>query len=144
MNKILMITSCVLLFSSVALAEETTTETCANGAGFVLKGAVTGHAYCVSNNIMNWWNAVAWCDGLKRELASRADCACSDTTGNCADRRCPEFWWPTASPLGNAHLKDPHDSERSWYVMYEREKSLNDYYTRNTIVGNHHARALCK
>lgn len=144
MNKILMITGGILLFSSVALAEEATTETCANGAGFILKGAVTGHAYCLSNNIMNWWNAVAWCDGLKMELASRADCACSDTTGNCADGRCPEFCWPTASILGNAHLKDPVDSERSWYVMYEYEKGLNSYYKRGEINGTWHAHALCK
>jgi len=91
MNKILMISCVVLMMSSVAMADETATETCANGAGTVVIGSVTGHKYCVSKQQMNWWNAHAWCDGQNRRLVDKSDCACSDITADCSGDKCPEF-----------------------------------------------------
>ena len=81
------------MVSTVAFAEETT-ETCANGAGTVITGAITGHKYCKSNNAMNWWNAVAWCDALGRQLFPLNNCECDNTTANCnlnGTRVCPEL-----------------------------------------------------
>ncbi len=106
MNKILMISCGVLMMSSVAMADETATETCANGAGTVVIGAVTEHKYCMSKPQMNWWNAHAWCDALGLRMFDMNDCACSDTIDNCTGRNCPELvgkgdkviW--TATPIG--------------------------------------------
>lgn len=91
MKQILMITCGMLLMSSVVLADDITTETCANGAGTVISGAVTGHKYCMSNNPMNWWNAISWCDAQGRRLFMRNDCACSDAVANCSGSKCAEL-----------------------------------------------------
>lgn len=109
MRQILMLTCGILFISSVGFAEDTTTETCANGAGTVIEGKVTGHKYCKSNNYMNWWNAHTWCDALGRRLFSLDDCGCSDTVANCPKNTCAElagisqesFWW-AVNPV-NAH-----------------------------------------
>lgn len=78
----------VLMMSSVVFAEDTV-ETCANGAGVVITGAVTGYKYCKSNQQMNWWNAYAWCDAIGKRLFDLNDCGCSGTT-NC-NGKCPEL-----------------------------------------------------
>ncbi len=72
----------ILLTSGIAYADDTTTETCADGAGTVIKGVISGHKYCLSNNNMNWWNAHTWCDGIKMKLFSLEDCQCTALT-NC-------------------------------------------------------------
>ncbi|MBR6674735.1 MAG: hypothetical protein IKL32_02300 [Alphaproteobacteria bacterium] len=71
----------ILLTSGIAYAEDTTTETCANGGGTVIEGAVADtngnkHKYCLSkiNMNMNWWNAYSWCDGQGRRLFNLTDC----------------------------------------------------------------------
>lgn len=84
MKQFLMLACLSMMISKVTIAEETT-ETCANGAGTVITGAVTGHKYCKSNNTMNWWNAVAWCDGLEKKLFNLSDCECSNVTANCSE-----------------------------------------------------------
>ena len=89
MRNFLILTCSVIMISSVTFADDTV-ETCANGAGTVVIGAVSGHKYCNSKNGMNWWNAVTWCDGLGRRLFDLSDCACSDTTANCVNK-CPEL-----------------------------------------------------
>ena len=108
MKKIFTISCSILIMSSVALADENATETCAAGAGTVVVGA-SGHLYCKSKNKMNWWNAVAWCDGQGRRLFGLDDCGCSDTTANCAESNCPELkldinsgWLWTATPGGSS------------------------------------------
>ena len=100
-----------LMVSMSALADDTTTETCADGAGTVIEGAVADangnkHKYCMSNNIMNWWNAVSWCDAQGRRLFSMDDCAFSSTSGTSG---CPELkgiggnqWIWTATPNGSS------------------------------------------
>ena len=95
-----------LMVPTITLAEDTTiTETCADGAGVVIAGAVSEHKYCMSNKTMNWWNAVSWCDGLNKKLFNLNDCSCSGTI-NCTGK-CPElalgtggvYFW-TANPKG--------------------------------------------
>ena len=100
----------ILLTSTVATAEDTTVETCANGDGTVIVGVITGHKYCRSNMKMNWWNAYAWCDGLKRRMFSMDDCQ----SFNATEFVCNELkdsggsgWCWTANPSG---------SSKSYYV----------------------------
>ena len=91
MRNFLILAFGILVVSSIAIAEETTIpETCANGAGTVVVGAVTGHKYCKSNTQMNWWNAISWCDALNRRTFDISDCACSNTTADCL-HNCPEM-----------------------------------------------------
>ena len=108
MKQLILLTA-ILLTSTVTLAEDTTTtETCANGAGTVITGAVSGRKYCKSNSgDMNWWNAYAWCDAMGRKLFDRANCACGNTTADCAGSMCPELkgvssgdWVWSATPNG--------------------------------------------
>ena len=101
------------MISTVTLAEDTTTtETCANGAGIVIEGAVADangnkHKYCRSNQQMNWWNAVSWCDALGRRLFSLDDCAFSVTsTTTCNDLKgvvVGEVWIWTSTPSGDSN-----------------------------------------
>ena len=109
-----MVTCGILMVSSVVMAEEETTETCANGAGVVITGAVTGYKYCRSNNPMNWWNAVSWCDALKRPSFDLDDCGC-DWSTNC-QRKCPELakvadyqylWMITPASDSTAYFVNP-------------------------------------
>ena len=88
MRNILILTCGILVISFGVLAEETT---CANGAGTIVEGVVTGHKYCKSNITMDWWNAMTWCDGIGRQLFGLDDCRCSATTTVCSDKKCPEL-----------------------------------------------------
>ena len=91
MRKKLIFVGCILIMPCVVYAEDTTTtQTCANGAGLVLPSTISGHEYCMSNNTMNWWNAVAWCDALGRRLFSMDDCGC-DWSKDCTNG-CPEVF----------------------------------------------------
>ena len=111
MKQLILLTA-IFLTSTVTLAEDTTTtETCANGAGIVIEGAVADangnkHKYCKSKNTMNWWNAVSWCDAQGRRLFNLDDCGCSWEL-NCQNK-CPELllnvdqWIWTATPNGSS------------------------------------------
>lgn len=90
MQKILILCG-VLMMSSVVIAQDTTTETCADGAGVIVVGDVSGHKYCKSKMVLNWWNAYAWCDAIGMQMVDALDCYCSDTTTDCANKQCPEF-----------------------------------------------------
>ena len=87
MHKFLLLTCLICFMSMVALADETV-ETCAGGGGTIVIGAVTKYKYCKSNNSMNWWNAVSWCDAQKKELFTLDDCARNVTTSYW---HCPEL-----------------------------------------------------
>ena len=90
MRKILILCG-VLMMSSVVIAQDTTAETCADGAGVIVVGDVTGHKYCRSKQFLNWWNAYAWCDALGMKMIDVSDCLCSGGTMDCANNQCPEF-----------------------------------------------------
>ena len=83
MQKVLLLSAIILLSQPVFADDTTTTETCANGAGRVITGVVSGHKYCRSNNTMDWWNAHTWCDGLGSRLFSMNDCEHSSTNTLC-------------------------------------------------------------
>ena len=87
MKKIIL-TYVILLVTTGVLADDviSSTETCANGAGTVITGAVSEHKYCMSNQTMNWWNAYTWCDGQGRRMLNlETDCQQSGTAGGCPD-----------------------------------------------------------
>lgn len=90
MNKSLMLIGCILITSSVAMAEDTITETCANGAGTIVKGVMRGE-YCLSKNFMNWFNAASWCDGMGLKLIEDLydDCGCDKL--KCTSTSCPNL-----------------------------------------------------
>ena len=135
MRKFLMLMCGVVMMSSAVFADDTTTpETCANGAGTVVIGAVTGHKYCMSNNNMNWWNAMAWCDAQGRRLVSLNNCGCSSTVS--CNNICPEFkisdnniWIWTSTPVNTTS-----------YGVSLVHAGLHDYDPRN----KEHRRAICK
>ena len=94
--KNLFLIGAVLFTTLVAVADDTTTETCANGAGTVIEGAVADangnkHKYCMSNKTMNFWNAYAWCDALGRRLFQLSDCRCDNMVADCAKNMCLEL-----------------------------------------------------
>ena len=94
-----------LMISTITLADDTI-KTCANGAGIVITGN-NGTDYCMSNNNMNWWTALAWCQTIgKTAIRYPEDCSCVGE--NCLKVQCPNFanmqkaWriW-TATPCGD-------------------------------------------
>lgn len=106
MKKILLLCS-LLMISPTLMAEDTTVETCANGAGTIVTGVITGTKYCRSNSDMSWWNANAWCDAQgKRLIDLNIDCGC-DWSKNCTGK-CPEFittgWVRTPGSASTAYL----------------------------------------
>ena len=109
----------VLMMSSVVFAEDTV-ETCANGAGTIVTGAVTGYKYCRSNsNDMNWWNAVSWCDSIHMEPFDLNDCHWEQVTSL---SNCPEatgisdgmFWTATLTQDNKRHVIEAY----SGYIKY--------------------------
>ena len=114
MNKLLILMCGVLIMSTVALADDTTT-TCANGAGTVITGAVTGHKYCKANRGMDYWNAYAWCDGQGRRLFDLSDCACSDTVSDCSGKKCPELNGVAATNV-YVRTSTPSSSTHAYHV----------------------------
>jgi len=136
MRQILMLMCGMVMLSSVAFAEDTT-ETCADGAGVVVTGAVSGHKYCRSKQSMNWWNAYAWCDALGRRLADRSDCACGNTISDCANNQCPEL-----SGVGNfwAWTGTPSKTGESYYV-YPPENGA--FHSLHNGWGGNGPSALC-
>ena len=86
MRKILILTCGILMMSSVAMGNETS---CAGGSGTLVTGK-SGYKYCKSNQKMNWWNAIAWCDALEKRLIDLdKDCGC-DVGVDCI-MKCPEL-----------------------------------------------------
>lgn len=89
-----------ICFMSGMVQAQITDTPCANGAGVIVKGSVSGKTYCKSNAWgMTWWNAYAWCDALGMDMFGLEDCACSDTVADCAGtsaggnavgKKCPE------------------------------------------------------
>ena len=112
MKKILLLCS-LLMISPTLMAEDTTTETCANGAGTIIAGAVTGTKYCMSNTNMNWWNAVSWCDALGKELLDlNTDCGCPNTQS--CSLACPEVNWQ--KEMGLIWLKNVKSESTAYAV----------------------------
>ncbi len=135
MNKILMISCGVLMMSSVAMADETATETCANGAGTVITG-ISGNKYCRSNQRMSWLNAHAWCDGLKKRLFDLSDCKCSDMTANCAGSICAELRLGIALQIWTAR---PSKTGTAYHVVLDR----GNIYTGDRTHTNSYSYAVC-
>ena len=140
MNKILilMLMGCILMMFSVVRADDTVVQTCANGAGTIVKGVVSGRQYCKSNQKMNWWNAISWCDAQRKSLFSLSDCQC-DGAKNC-NKRCPELlmgndenpWIWTSNASGESY---------AYFVFFSTGEIFNDSFRRESAY-NHYA--LCK
>ena len=129
----------ILLTSTVVLAEDTTTEICANGAGIVITGAVSGHKYCLSktNVNMSWWNAWAWCDGQGRRLFHLNDCEYEVTN---ATTTCPEL--KSVLPINyTVWTASPKDTTKS-YCLYSTGASIQSGERAN-ISNGYNELALC-
>ena len=128
-------TICItFIVSTTTLANDTTPETCANEAGTVIIGAVTGQKYCMSNKSMNWWNAYAWCDGIGSTLFSMNDCKFSGTnTSICANLKNTgnDVWIWTSTPNGSTNA----------YGINLSSGNFGNFAVRNHPHGGY--RALC-
>ena len=142
MRKILLFVCGIMMISSVAIAEETTV--CANGAGTIVVGAISGREYCMSKESLNWWNSQAWCDAIGRTLFSLDDCECS--TGTDCVERCPELNAVTTS-REFAWTKTPVDESNAYLILLN--VTGKNFYTkaRNIAYDSgpmHRQHALCK
>ena len=128
----------VLMMSSVVFAEDTV-ETCANGAGFVVVGMVTGHKYCSSYKEMNWWNAWAWCDAMGMRMFDLNDCACGNTTADCANM-CPEMKEASNVSQWNWTTRSKNASQ-AYGINPSHGKIYHSWNRDNSAYGSFHA--LC-
>ena len=94
-----------------------------------------GTTFCMSNVIMNWWSAAAWCKANGLQLATMYE-MCPSWDGNTGDSKCPELkgkgsayaWSATAS-----------GSEYAFYVDLSSGK-VDNYRSRDYYRGS----ALCR
>ena len=86
MKKIL----CALLIcvSLTIFAKPSVAGTCEGGSEF--QGVLNGHTYCVSEAVMTWWAAFAWCKKQDRKLASMNQ-LCPGWAGATGDGVCPNM-----------------------------------------------------
>ena len=141
MRKILILCG-VLMMSSSVFAQETPAETCADGAGVVIIGDITGHKYCRSKQFLNWWNAYAWCDALGMKMIDASDCLCSGGTMDCTKKECPEF---TSTSNLNTTFWTTLTNEQAgeMYTVQYGELWPTSYGNNVRNVGNR-GYALCK
>ena len=139
MIKISTLACAILMVSSIALADDTTTETCANGAGTIVIGAVSGHRYCRSTNTMEWWNAYAWCDSMKTRLFDLSDCACGTTTADYVNK-CPEMTKVDTTTW--SWTKVPFGADNAYVVNLKTGETRGNYYQRKG-AWDFSSRALC-
>ena len=131
---------CMMFLSTIVQAD----ETCANGAGTIVVGAISGREYCMSNESLNWWNSQAWCDAIGRTLFSLDDCECS-TGINCTDR-CPELNSVTTT-RDFAWTKTPVDEANAYLILLN--VTGTNFYTKARKIAYdsgpmHRQHALCK
>ncbi|MBR6675574.1 MAG: hypothetical protein IKL32_06640 [Alphaproteobacteria bacterium] len=139
MKKTFILICALFMLSSVAFAE----ETCANGAGKIVIGDINQKKYCLSNKTMNFWNAYAWCDAQETNLVDLTDCACSDTTADCAENKCPNFG---SAPYGYREVwtSAPHDTNKMKRIVmatYLPNGSVGQWNKDSSGAGMY---ALCK
>lgn len=132
MKNFLTVTCIILTLSLQTFADDTTSEPCANGAGTVFIGKVTGHKYCLSNNSMNWWNAYSWCDGMGKQLINLNDCA-TTTSG-----KCPEM---VGIHAGHQMLWTMTPAENNkWYTIEHVSGAVYTKYEPHHLIWH----AVCK
>ena len=142
MKPSLILTCFGLMISTTVWAEDTTSEPCANGAGTIVEGAVTGYKYCKSNNAMNWWNAYAWCDAQGKRMIELNDCACGNTTSDCANAKCPEFKLSINNTY--AWLNDINSSTVAYTMNLTQGVRYVDFFQGNGFGRTAITYALCK
>ena len=137
MYKMLLL-GCISFFVLDAKAEGVATETCANGAGIIIEGAISGKRYCQSNEVMSWWNAVSWCDALGKGLFSLEECGC-DWSTNCQSK-CPELNVNMVSRVWTTTHKDVDSS----YAVGRGGNIDQRYVLRSYSTEGWGNRALCR
>lgn len=71
MQKFLTLTFCMILSSaSLCFAQEA--DFCSDGSGTLVTGK-DGTEYCKSNQSMNWWSAITWCDAVGGKLIDQKE-----------------------------------------------------------------------
>ena len=142
MNKLIPLTIYLCLTSTAILAEETI-ETCANGGGTVITGTISEHRYCLSNNTMNWWNAISWCDGLGQKLFSLNDCKCDDRTQNCT-AKCPELAGVRENDEYRTWTTTPFSTTLAYFVKLSSGNASANTSPYGDHSNSYSHRALCK
>ena len=125
------------LISTPCMAQITDTP-CANGAGVIVKGAIEGE-YCISKVHMNWWNAIAWCDGMNMKPLNKEDCACSNTTADCANDNCPNFKNLSTSTISWYWVNIPDGTQKA-QALQMVEGTMGNGYKRSASLRY----AICK
>ena len=77
-----------------------------------------GHVYCMSNVLMNWYTAFAWCDTQGRTLATMEQMCDIDETerwdGGTGDGKCLNM--VGAGPTRNAWSSIPYEHNLAYYI----------------------------
>ena len=132
-----------ICFMSGMVQAQITDTPCANGAGVIVNGSVTGKTYCKSNAYgMTWWNAYAWCDAIGMQMIDASDCLCSGGTMDCTKKQCPEF---TSTSNLNTTFWTTLTNEQAgeMYTVQYGELWPTSYGNNVRNVGNR-GYALCK
>ena len=142
MQRLLIFITGSMIIVGISLNVKAADDSCANGAGTIVIGAVSGASYCRSQVGMNWWNAFSWCNSQGKQLFDLTDCGCSWQV-NCQNK-CPEINFKDSNNFW--HWTQTSNGMASAYVVENGGKV--ESHTRNSTswVGYSYLpfRALCK
>ena len=131
----------MLLLSSNTVFATDTTETCANGAGIVIKGK-NGAEYCLSKLTMNWWTALGWCQAIgKTPISYPDDCRCVGNGCGTEMVGCPNL---AIDFNAWAWANTPSYSAEFSYTINLKNGEVNGNWVYGTRSNKLNSRALCK
>ena len=127
----------ILLIMALLISAQAMAISCQDAGGLEIKGN-NGTVYCKSNQAMNWWTAMAWCEKIgKTPFSYPKDCACETSDGiPCPETTagCPNL----AGVGGNIWTSTPFDTSYAYAVNLS---SGNVYYSHRYNYADYYA--LC-
>ena len=123
---------CGGLFTPFVVQAADMVETCADGAGTVVKGN-NGTVYCKSNRTMNWWTALGWCRAINMvPFSFPNDCRCvgekCKVTADCSNLAgvgIGGIWTATPNGTKYAYRVDGNGTVYVNAVFFTRDATLN-------------------
>ena len=115
--------------SFATITYDETAETCAGGAGIMIKG-VDNQKYCKSGTRMNWWSAFAWCEAAGGTLIPLERCNGKNGTLT-GTSQCPNF---DGKSTGNCWTTSVPNSSQVYLINSGAVNNTSNHRTNTTFA----------